>query len=176
MPGLPFQFRQEAFNLFKSYSHWMFSIPVLFFMVVLCSPVHRLTITDGEGRTAGRFDLRSGEEFTVRYVHSVQKTPVLEVFRIDFRQGIELRETLYRDFGAGLPFLLEGRAVMETAGGWVRIYGINRHMPGIAYRVARFADFCLLIRGKEIPFTDFEKPGRPLHFTGERLPFLLSFF
>ncbi|MGI6252265.1 MAG: DUF1850 domain-containing protein [Aminivibrio sp.] len=118
----------------------------------------------------------SGEMYSVRYIHSVQKTPVLELFRADFREGIELRETLYQDFGAGLPFMMEGGAAMETQGGWVRIHGINRHLSGIGYRVARFADFTLLLRGREFPFTEYEKPGRPLHFTGERLPYLLSFF
>jgi len=51
-------------------------------------------IRDGGGRCLAGYSLRGGEEFAVRYIHSVQKTPVIEVFRIDFRQGIELRETV----------------------------------------------------------------------------------
>ncbi|MGI6783762.1 MAG: DUF1850 domain-containing protein [Aminivibrio sp.] len=117
-----------------------------------------------------------GESFAVRYTHSVQKTPVIEVYRLDYRQGLEVRETIYQDFGAGLPFLLEGRAVMETGDGWVRIRGINRPMREAVYRVGRFAEFHLLAGGKEIPFTHYEKPGRPIYFTGERRPYILSFF
>ncbi|NCB17838.1 MAG: DUF1850 domain-containing protein, partial [Synergistales bacterium] len=68
---------------------------VLFFAILFCSPVHFLTIRDGDGSALARYSLRGGEEFAVRYIHSVQKTPVIEVFRLDFRQGIELRETVY---------------------------------------------------------------------------------
>ncbi|MBP6332034.1 MAG: DUF1850 domain-containing protein [Aminivibrio sp.] len=133
-------------------------------------------IRDGGGRCLAGYSLRGGEEFAVRYIHSVQKTPVIEVFRIDFRQGIELRETVYHDFGAGLPFLVEGSAVFSSGNGKYRISGIRRHLGDIVFRVGRFADYRLLIRGREIPFTTFEKPGRSLRFSGERRPFLLSFF
>jgi hypothetical protein len=101
---------------------------------------------------------------------------VLEVFRLDFREGIELRETVYTDFGAGLPYLLEGNEVFESGGGKFRIYGIGRHLPDIVFRVGRFADYRLLFRERDIPFTQFEEPGKPLRFTGEKGPYIFSFF
>jgi hypothetical protein len=152
---------------------WSF---LLSFLVLFCSPVHFLTIRSADGFLLASYPMRGGEEFAVRYIHSVQKTPVLEVFRLDFREGIELRETVYTDFGAGLPFLLEGYAAFESGGGKFRIYGIKKHLPDIVFRVGRFADYRLLFRERDIPFTQFEKPGKPLHFGGEKGPFIFSFF
>lgn len=149
---------------------------LLSFLVLFCSPVHFLMIRSADGSLLAAYPMRGGEKFSVRYIHSVQKTPVLEIFRLDFREGIELRETVYTDFGAGLPFLVEGRAVFESGGGKFRIYGIQRHLPDIVFRVGRFADYRLLFRERDIPFTQFEKPGKPLRFTGERHPFFVSSF
>lgn len=114
--------------------------------------------------------------FSIRYIHSVQKTPVIEVFTLDLREGIELRETLYKDFGAGLPFLVEGSSRFRSGGGWYRLYGINRHLRDMTFRVGRFADFHLLIKGEEISLTKFERPGRSLLFTGETRSLMFSFF
>jgi len=154
----------------------MNSFFVLGVLFLLCSPVHFLVIRSANGSIIDSYQLGSGEEFAVRYIHSVQKTPVIEVFRVDFGEGIELRETVYTDFGAGLPFLLEGSAVFESGGGKFRIYGIKKLLSDVVFRVGRFADYNLLLRGREIPFTQFEKPGNPLRFSGEKHPFLFAFF
>ncbi|NLO58615.1 MAG: DUF1850 domain-containing protein, partial [Synergistaceae bacterium] len=90
---------------------------ILVAVIFTCSPVHFLMIRSADGSVIDSYTLQGTEEFAVRYIHSVQKTPVLEVFRVDFREGIELRETVYTDFGAGLPFLVEGSAVFESGGG-----------------------------------------------------------
>ncbi len=140
------------------------------------SPVHFLMIRSADGSVRASYPLQGTEEFAVRYIHSVQKTPVIEVFRVDFREGLELRETVYTDFGAGLPFLLEGSAVFESGGGKFRIYGIKKHLPDVVFRVGRFADYKILFREREIPFTQFEKPGKPLRFSGETHPVLFAFF
>lgn len=149
---------------------------ILVAVIFTCSPVHFLMIRSADGSVIDSYTLQGTEEFAVRYIHSVQKTPVLEVFRVDFREGIELRETVYTDFGAGLPFLVEGSAVFESGGGKFRIYGIKKYFPDVVFRVGRFADYNLLLRGREFPFTQFEKPGKPLRFSGEKHPFLFALF
>ena len=149
---------------------------ILVAVIFSFSPVHFLMIRSADGSVRVSYSLQGTEEFAVRYIHSVQKTPVIEVFRVDFREGLELRETVYTDFGAGLPFLLEGSAVFESGGGKFRIYGIKKYLSDVVFRVGRFADYNLLFRGREIPFTQFEKPGKPLRFSGEKHPFLFAFF
>ena len=149
---------------------------LLFFAILLCTPVHSLAISRADGTVAARYMLTAGEEFSIRYIHSVQKTPVIEVFTVNLREGIELRETLYKDFGAGLPFLVEGSSRFKSGGGWYRLYGIRRYLRDMVFRVGRFADFTLLRGGKEIPLTRFERPGGSVRFTGETRPLLFSFF
>ena len=49
-----------------------------------------------------------GTSFTIHFIHSVQKTPVLENLEInDEKDGFNLLSTKYQSFGVGLPFLAE---------------------------------------------------------------------
>ena len=50
-------------------------------------------------------DIRPGDWFTFKYIHSVQKTPVYEVFTIDEAGDIVLTETRMMSLGYGLPAL-----------------------------------------------------------------------
>ena len=141
-----------------------------------CTPLKSLILRSGDDEVLAVFPLAKGETFSVRYIHSVQKTPVLEVFFINTEGDIELRETIYEDFGAGLPFLVDGSKVFSSGGGKFRISGYAQPLGEITFRIGRFADYHLLLRNKEIPFTRFGTPGKPLSFRGEVRPLLFSFF
>ncbi|MCK5680446.1 DUF1850 domain-containing protein, partial [bacterium] len=43
--------------------------------------------------------VKSGDHFTIRYVHSVDKTPVFEEFRLDREKGLVLEKTWFKMFG-----------------------------------------------------------------------------
>jgi hypothetical protein len=131
-----------------------------------------LTIRRGDFSFIASFPLKNGEFFSVRYIHSVQKTPVEEFFLVEKTGMIELRETLYEDFGAGLPFLVEEGKKFTSRDGKFRITGYRVPFKEIVFRVGRFADYHLLLRGREIPFTRFESPGKPLRFSAEKKSFL----
>ena len=147
-----------------------------FLIVICCTPVKSLTLRDGEDKLLAVYPLANGKTFSVRYIHSVQKTPVLEIFFINTEGVIELRETIYEDFGAGLPFLMDGKKVFSSGGGKFRISGYAQPLRQIIFRIGRFADYHLLVRNKEIPFTRFGTPGKPLCFRGEVRSLLYSFF
>ena len=73
------------------FAAWFLSRPYLF----VAAPDRLLTVVPAE----------AGLEFSTRFLHSVQKTPVEEFFTVDdARQGFILRRTRYQSFGVGLPF------------------------------------------------------------------------
>ena len=67
-------------------------------------------LVQGEGRTLLALPLTEPQAFTIRFIHSVQKTPVEENLVVDAsaRNGagaFRLLSTRYQAFGGGLPFL-----------------------------------------------------------------------
>ena len=105
------------------------------------------------------FFIPSGEEeeFAIIYQHSVMKTEVKDVFRLDEGELLLLR-TEYESFGAGLPAeafesftKVDGRYVND---------GINRRIPDIPIRTGRIANHRLAF-GENfiIYFDDHVEPG-----------------
>ena len=92
-----------------------------------------------------------GTEFSTRFIHSVQKTPVEEFFTVnDTRDGFLLRRTRYRSFGVGLPFL-ETDGTFRQEGDAFVMDGMNRPMQEIQIRPGVSTELTLYLAGKEIP-------------------------
>jgi len=69
----------------------------------------------------------------------VQRSPVVEKFRVLPDRSIVVFETIYQDFGAGLPSEVDEGAKVVVEPGGVRIYDMNRVMPRITLRVGSIA-------------------------------------
>lgn len=60
----------------------------------------------GGGRHMLDVPVRAGTAVTIRFIHSVQKTPVWEYLSVNDRaDGFCLHKTKYQSFGVGLPFM-----------------------------------------------------------------------
>ena len=58
----------------------------------------------------------TGKPFSTQFIHSVQKTPVLENFVVDVEhKEIILDSTKYKSFAVGLPFLKSDGAFQQAA-------------------------------------------------------------
>jgi len=44
-----------------------------------------------------------GETFEIRYIHSVERVPVAGIFRVSDENRIEVEESIFSSYGAGLP-------------------------------------------------------------------------
>lgn len=59
----------------------------------------------GSGQRLLDKPVRAGTAVTIRFIHSVQKTPVWEYLSVDDQaRGFILHKTKYQSFGVGLPF------------------------------------------------------------------------
>lgn len=132
--------------------------------------VSAVIITDKDGALAGAFMFESGDEFVIRFTHSWNRTPIDEIYRIG-DSGLELQETLFEDFGAGLQSYEEPGQKMELIGNKIRISGIRRSVPDLTYRVGQIvANHSLIVKGRETPLSVFVKPGEPILFKLEKVP------
>ncbi|EEB74022.1 DUF1850 domain-containing protein [Thermococcus sp. AM4] len=72
---------------------------VLAIIPIFLLPVNCLVISDG---THERVYSLGVHNVTIRYIHSVERSTVIEVLQVN-SSGIYAREMWWKDFGAGLP-------------------------------------------------------------------------
>jgi hypothetical protein len=93
--------------------------------------------------------LNYGESFTMRYIHSVDGTPVFEVFRAVKREGLWLEETYFFMFGAGMGHW-QGHGKIVQDGKWTKITEIHAPLGSFLLRVGSVGvDHTILLNGKE---------------------------
>lgn len=121
-------------------------------------PVPGVEIVNEEGETVARFaDVSS---FSLRHIHSVMKTPVLDSYEVVGRRHFVQTETRYRSLGAGLPS--SGIGEFRREEGWFVRENLDGTLPRITIRVGRFSNQVLTVQGREIRLADLDTPGKPL--------------
>ena len=115
----------------------------------------QLTVFDERtGRMLLTLPIAAGEEFYLRYTHSVNLSDVTD--------GIEwtgdtlmVRSTLFKSYGVGMPVLADGIGThFENTPDGFLITGIDRPEPGILLLLQEVPNNRLLYRGREINLLD----------------------
>lgn len=102
------------------------------------------------GKIYACFPLNEGGGFSVGFVHSVNKSPVIDYYEIRDKK-IFVVKTKYYDFGAGVQTGLEdGQTLSYGDDGSMIISGFNKEMDDLVYCVGKVSDHTLTINGKEI--------------------------
>ena len=106
-----------------------------------------------------------GSEFAVSFNHSVNKSPVIEYYRIE-NGLIYLKSLRYYTFGAGMPTeLLQGQTMRHEEDGAMVIEGFDRPIPHLVYNIGRISNHTLHWQGREIPLNTLDAPGQPILFS-----------
>ena len=100
-----------------------------------------------------------GFPISLRFIHSVQKTPVEEFLAVeDGCRGFVLNATKYQSFGVGLPFdIKEGDFHQEGDYYWLR--GQNREYDRLDLRTGVGTELTLKVGGRSFPLYEQYKPG-----------------
>lgn len=112
--------------------------------------------SDGESLLCAA--MQPGEEFDLRFVHSVNRRPVVDTLRIEPGRLVVVKSR-YDAFGAGMPegSTEEGRLAVLPDG---RLeWTVERALPEIAVRVGRVAEHTLIVRGRRFRLADLAAPG-----------------
>ncbi len=115
------------------------------------SAPYLLTLRDfSSGRLLLSFPLRADETFTIRYIHSVDHTPVFEVFEVDPSGRLAIRSTYFQMFGAGMGHW-PGRGRVDFDGKWTWIRDIHAPLGRFILRVGSpGVDHTILYRNRSI--------------------------
>ena len=110
----------------------------------------KLVIKTFEGTPLIQIPVKQGDTFTIYYIHSVDISPVYEIFSVDRKKGIILQQSCMKMFGAGFdPWQAHGKIVEEN--GWEKMVNLNVPLGHFLLRVgASTVDHTLKIRGMSI--------------------------
>ena len=107
------------------------------------------------------FEVDEGSEFSVEFIHSVNQSPVKDVFRIENGQIVADR-TIYSAFGAGVQTEIEDGQTLEfDEDGNMVVSGFDIVFPRVDYLVGTVSDHILEIQGESISLRDL--CGRNAH-------------
>ena len=107
------------------------------------------------------FDGSEGSEFSVEFIHSVNQSPVKDVFAV--RNGeLVADRTIYSAFGAGVQTEIEdGQKLEFDEDGNMVVSGFGTVFPRVDYLVGTVSDHILEIQGESISLRDL--CGRNAH-------------
>jgi hypothetical protein len=156
--------------LFFTAMRFIFAPPLLAAEKILRPPsltaerAYCLELRAASGEVVFSATLAREERFTLRHIHSVHKTPVVEHLGFGPNDSIAILEGLYSDFGAGLPERSERDQVLSFEEGRARLLFTQRYVPEIELRVGRIAEHTLIVGDRVLPLTLWATPGEYLVF------------
>ena len=115
--------------------------------------------------------LKIGEPFTLEYIHSVTKQPVYEVFYVQDKDTLAIKEMRYDSFGANLPVgpekLKDEKTNFIVEDGYYKItYEPDRSFEIVPLRVGQVvANHTLVFEdGERLAFLDVAEGGAYVQF------------
>lgn len=84
-------------------------------------------MTGADGEVLFSHPVRVGESFSISFIHSVNLSPVEEIFEVRRAGELALTALEFETFGAGMPTELEpGQTMKRLPDGKMRVDGFNR--------------------------------------------------
>jgi len=121
--------------------------------------VPQLSVKNADnGKTILSHKVKPGDTFTVSYIHSVNKSKVLDSFTITNNYIIMLTATSFSAYGAGIPEPEEGQT-LSIRDDRIEISNINRYVDPYRLFVGTTADHTIIFNDEEtVHLIDFVKP------------------
>ena len=102
-------------------------------------------------------DYQENLPVTINFMHSVQKTPVIE--ELELRNGeFVLLRTKYKSQGVGLPFDA-GDGKFYRDGEWFIMDNMNRHFKNLELRTGKGTQLKITLNGREFDLYKKFPPG-----------------
>lgn len=132
------------------------------------SPHRYLTVRDRDSREVyARYPLSEGARFSVTFKHSVNLSPVTDVYVIE-DGDIYVEETIYYHFGAGVQTQLnEGETLTYGEDGSMIVGNIHQLRNNVGYIVGTVYDHVLQVNGQEISLRDLCGKNTAIRFNYE---------
>jgi len=141
--------------------------------VVIFLPLGGLyLVLDVGGTHLLRHRVSEGDAFALHYIHSVNLSPVREIFEV--RGGeIYLVALEFETFGAGMPTELEpGQTLTRLPQGGMRIEGAPRRIGDLRYMIGHYSQLTLCLGALQIPLETPGQAGQVVLFSVQRQGFM----
>lgn len=154
----------------------LFRLIILISAIIIIISVIPISVLLASNMITGEYlsswRIGSDNTFTIKYIHSVERTPVWETYSVESGEII-LKETIFQSFGAGLPSTSPYDFDIVEDG--FRLYNIDQKMTNLIYRTGAVrANHELIIGDKIYPFIDFSKPTEGVQFEAQKMS-IISF-
>lgn len=124
-------------------------------LTVGCLPGKQLVLRDAQtGTVFARWDVVEADRFSVEFVHSVNQSPVIDVFAV---QGERLKavKTIYTSLGAGVQSeLMPGETLSYDEDGRMVISGFQQEFESLNLIVGTVSDHVLTIGNQRYSLRD----------------------
>ncbi|GKH51517.1 MAG: DUF1850 domain-containing protein [Oscillospiraceae bacterium] len=111
--------------------------------------------------------MKEGERFSVEFKHSINLSPVIDVYQIE-DGNIYVEETIYYHFGAGVQTELnEGETLSYGEDGSMIVGNIHQLRNNVGYIVGTVYDHLLTVNGREISLRDLCGKNAAVRFNYE---------
>ena len=145
------------------------ALAVIILLSLLYTTPYLVLTNDHSGRILLVQRINEGDEFAVSFIHSVNISPVQEIYQVQQGQ-IVLTALEFYAFGAGMPTDLEaGQTLVHLPAGGMRIEGFERTITDLRYMVDYIADLTLHLGAKNISLASLDAPGQPIRFNLKQL-------
>lgn len=130
-----------------------------------------LTLRNGDTKEVyARYRVAEGDEFSVGFIHSVNKSPLTDVYQIRDHK-IRVVRTIYYGFGAGVQTEIEdGQTLTYGENGEMIVSGFDLELPHLSYIVGTVSDHMLTIHGEEISLRQLCGRNSTVEFSCEYQP------
>jgi len=115
------------------------------------NPQHYLTLRERDsGDLIARYPMEEGDRFSVEFKHSVNLSPLIDVYEI-VDGDIYVEETIYYHFGAGVQTQLnEGETLTYNEDGAMVVGNIHQKRNNMLYIVGTVYDHMLTVNGQVV--------------------------
>ncbi|GHV74485.1 hypothetical protein AGMMS49940_17870 [Spirochaetia bacterium] len=122
-----------------------------------------LVIADANsGRVYGRWPVKTGTEFSLEFIHSVNQTPVRDTFRVE-GDTIVPTATRFSSFGAGMQSDLDEGQTLTRDGDAMVITGFTQSFKKLNLIVGTVSDHLLIIGKEQVSLR--ERCGQNAHIS-----------
>lgn len=96
------------------------------------------------------YPIDENDHFSIEFIHSVNKSPVVEYYKIDKKGNLYVYKTIYYNYGAGVPTDIEGdETISYGEDGSMIIDNINRKINNLTYYLSDISDHVLKINDSD---------------------------
>ena len=103
-----------------------------------------------EGSVISKIPIQNNDFFSIGFIHSVNKSPVIDYFKFDDENNIYVYKTIYYNFGAGVETELENNETLRYGDdGSMIIENIDKKIDDLIYYLSDIYDHTLTINDQK---------------------------